>query len=130
MAEVATPPIEATSTPTPTPVPRLCVADCNGGDTIDVTEVIRGVGIVLGKLSPSACPAFDCSSDCGPGPVRPTPSVPTVVCLIRAINDALRGCAPVPCTSDADCNDGNVCSFDRCNAERMYARVRLRVNSS
>src|SRR6266516_4847418 len=91
VAEVATPRIESTPTPTPTPVPGLCGGDCNGDVTRRRDGGHPGRRHRAGNVVAKRLPAFDCSSDCGPGPVPHTTSVPTVVCLIRAINDAVRG---------------------------------------
>jgi hypothetical protein len=104
-----------TPTPTPTAPPLPCIGDCNSDGSVDVAELITGVNIALGLVPFTACPAFDCTSDCHPGPIAitPTPQV-DVACLIRAVNNALDGCPPMPCTSDADCDDGNGCSVDRC----------------
>ena len=69
--------------PTPTPVPASsCIGDCNGDGQVTVDEVLQGVNIVLGALPPSACAAFGCSPECRPGPIPPTPPLPTVACLI------------------------------------------------
>ncbi|MFQ5668377.1 MAG: hypothetical protein ACE5I7_18370 [Candidatus Binatia bacterium] len=105
-----------TSTPTPPQVPALCIGDCNRDGTVDVSELITGVNIALGRLPFTTCPAFDCNSQCRPGPVLLTPRIPavTVSCLIRAVNTALSSCPWVPCRSDEDCDDGNGCSIDRC----------------
>jgi hypothetical protein len=109
--------LPTTSTPTPTSRPAIsaCIGDCNGDGNVDVAELVTGVNIALDTLPFSACPAFDCTSQCRPGPVpvTPIPSV-NVSCLIRAVNNALSGCPAAPCQSDDDCDDGNGCSIDRC----------------
>jgi len=107
----------ATPTPSPTPPPSLdrCVGDCDSDGAVDVSELIRGVNIGLGVLPPATCPAFDCSSGCGPGP-RPRPPA-SITCLIRAVNNALTACPPAPCTAAADCDDGNDCSIDLCTPD-------------
>jgi hypothetical protein len=109
-----------TVTPTPvgTPVPVRCFGDCNVDGRVTVDELLTGTMIALGNLPVSACPAFDCTSDCGPGPARNTPLAGrvTIRCLLRAVHHALNGCPPDSCRSDQDCDDGNPCSFDRCTA--------------
>lgn len=101
------------TTPTRTPEPRTqCVGDCNGNGMVTVDELLTGVNIALGTVPSSNCPAFDCSSDCGPGPGLGDPA--TVTCLIRAVNNALEGCPPFPCVQDEDCDDANPCSRDQC----------------
>ncbi len=101
------------STPTPTPVrtrvPPLCTGDCNADGQLTVNELVTGVGMALGTVSPDTCPAF-CETECGPGPA---PRLPTITCLIRAINYALDGC-PTSCTTDQDCDAGNPCLSHRC----------------
>jgi len=55
-----------------------CLGDCNGDGDVTVDELIKGINIALGTVSPSACPAFaDCLD---------------VTCLISAVNNALNGC--------------------------------------
>jgi hypothetical protein len=103
-------------TPTPSPAstpPSTCIGDCNGDGMVTVDELVRGVNIALGGLPFNACSAFDCSTDCGPGPARPTPSV-TVACLIRGVENTLKGCPLLPCSTDGDCDDANGCTMDRC----------------
>jgi len=110
-------------TPSPTPTPpvtvtptSVCIGDCNGDGPVSIDELVTGIGIALGTLPSSACAAFDCNADCHPGPVLSTPPIPsvTIACLIRAVDNALNGCPPVPCYSDLDCDDGNVCTADHC----------------
>jgi hypothetical protein len=94
----------------------VCIGDCNGDGPVSIDELVTGIGIALGTLPSSACAAFDCNADCHPGPVLSTPPIPgvTIACLIRAVDNALNGCPPVPCYSDLDCDDGNVCTADHC----------------
>jgi hypothetical protein len=107
-----------TPTPTPTRVWSTCIGDCDGSGAVAVNELVLGVNIALGSAEFSACPAFDCNSDCHPGPIPATP-IPSVdvACLIRGVNNALDGCPPPICTSDADCDDGNGCSVDQCTID-------------
>jgi hypothetical protein len=105
-----------TATPTPPPLPiATCIGDCDGNGSVDVSDLITGVNIVLGALPLSACPAFKCLSDCGPGPIAITPVV-DVSCLVQAVNNALTGCPAATCASDEACDDGNGCTADRCTA--------------
>jgi len=105
--------VTPTLPPPATPVP--CVGDCDSDGTVDITELTRGVDINLGALPPAACPAFDCTSRCAPGP-QPLPPA-SITCLMRAVNNALTACPPVPCSADADCDDGNPCSSDLCTPD-------------
>jgi len=75
----------ATATPTATTAALpVCVGDCNADRRVLIDELVRGVGIALGNMPASVCPAIDCH---GNGTV-------TVDCLIRAVNAALSGCPP------------------------------------
>ena len=113
-----TPPLTPTPTLTPTAtpaLPRTCIGDCDDGGVVTIDELILGVNIALGSANFSACRAFDCNSDCHPGPAPVTPIASVdVACLIRAVNNALDGCPPPDCIADADCDDGNSCSVDHC----------------
>jgi len=111
----SSPPPPPTPTPTFPPATSACIGDCNSDGNVDVAELVTGVNIALGTLPFGACPAFDCTPQCRPGPVPVTAfSNVNVGCLIRAVNNALSGCPPAPCQSDEDCDDGNGCSIDRC----------------
>ena len=88
-----------------------CPGDCNGDGTVGVDELVRGVGMVLGEYDCSACAVAFCNADCGPGP---SACRPRIDCLVRAVRRALDGCPVDACRSDADCDDGNGCSADRC----------------
>jgi hypothetical protein len=70
-------------TPTETQMPPPCVGDCDGNRVVSIAELIRGVGISLGRQNLSACPSFDANGD---GAV-------SVAELITAVNRTLRGCA-------------------------------------
>jgi hypothetical protein len=59
-----------------------CVGDCNENDAIDVTELIRGVNILLDRVEIDSCPLFDGGGSEGV----------TVDELIRAVIAALNGC--------------------------------------
>src|SRR5262249_10312601 len=41
----------------------LCVGDCNDDGAVAVNELVSGVGVSLGSLPLSACPAFDTDDD-------------------------------------------------------------------
>jgi len=71
------------------PARAACPGDCNGGGSVDVSELIRGVNIALGSSPLSTCPAFDTSGD---GTVA-------VNELIAAVNAALNGCPATPTPS-------------------------------
>ncbi len=62
--------------------PPACSGDCDGDDQVTVDELLRGVGIVLGRAPVSVCPAADAD---GNGEV-------TVDELIAAVTRALSGC--------------------------------------
>ena len=75
------------------PVRAACPGDCDGGGSVDVSELIRGVNIALGNLQLTACPAFDTTGD---GTVA-------VNELIAAVNATLNGCPATPTpTTPAD----------------------------
>ena len=57
-----------------------CLGDCDGNGTVDISDLITGVNIVLGNDPISVCPAFDNGS-----------GVVTVDVLITAVNNALSG---------------------------------------
>lgn len=75
----------ATPTASPTPPPG-CVGDCDGGGTVTIDELIRGVSIALGNTALEACPVFDPG---GNGTVE-------VNEIITAVNNALNGCGALP----------------------------------
>jgi hypothetical protein len=64
------------------PTPFVCVGDCNGGDTVTISELITCVNISLGTRPLSSCRA--CDGD-GNGMVG-------VNELVRAVNNSLNGC--------------------------------------
>ncbi|MEO8604901.1 MAG: hypothetical protein ABI629_20205, partial [bacterium] len=66
---------------TPDPVP--CAGDCEGDRVVDITDLVRGVQIVLGVDDLVACPAMDANGD----------GALTVDELVHAINNALSGCS-------------------------------------
>ncbi len=71
-------------TPTPTPAPALgCVGDCNGDNSVGISELVTGVLIALGTDRLDACPGIACGG-----------SLIGIDCLIRAVNNALNGCPP------------------------------------
>ena len=63
---------------------QVCAGDCNGDQSVVVTELIRGVNIALELLPLDQCSAFDRNSD---GAVA-------VNELVAAVNNALVGCTP------------------------------------
>jgi hypothetical protein len=68
---------------TPTPMP-LCVGDCNGNKTVDISELITCVNIALGTDPLSVCPA--CTSG----------TMVVISDLITAVNNDLNGCNATP----------------------------------
>ncbi|HYD49524.1 MAG TPA: hypothetical protein VEB21_14305 [Terriglobales bacterium] len=61
---------------------QVCGGDCDGGGSVSVDELVRGVSIALGTVRLSECEAFDSSGD---GSV-------TVDELVAAVSAALEGC--------------------------------------
>jgi hypothetical protein len=59
-----------------------CVGDCDGGNTVGIAELIRGVNIALGNAAVGTCPAFDTDADGQVG----------IAELVRAVLAALNGC--------------------------------------
>ncbi len=81
-----TPTPTVTSTPVPSGAPspaRSCVGDCDRNGRVTVSEVITGLDIALGRLTPDACPSADCH---GGGPMA-------IDCLTRAVDAMLHGCS-------------------------------------
>ena len=91
-----TPLVTATSTDTPLPLdtptatPVSCVADCDGNGSVSISELVIVVNISLGARDLSDCPSGDVA---GGDPSGPDGEI-TVDELIRAVNAALKGCAP------------------------------------
>src|SRR5262249_35575949 len=77
----ATPEPTPTATPSPTTTPgrTACAGDCDGGDSVTVDELVKGVNIALDGAAPSSCSAFDTNGD---GRV-------TIDEIIAAVNAAL-----------------------------------------
>lgn len=86
-APTPTPSQSPTRTPlvsaSPTSTPPGCIGDCDGSNTVTVTELIKGVNIALEVLPLSACGAFDADND---GLVK-------VGEIVKAVNNALTSCA-------------------------------------
>jgi cysteine-rich repeat protein len=61
-----------------------CVGDCDGGGTVAINELIRGVNIALASADLSTCPSFD-ANDSGAVEINE---------LILAVNNALGTCPP------------------------------------
>jgi len=68
------------------PADAACVGDCDGGGSVSVDEIVRGVNIALGSASLTLCPAVDANND---GQV-------TVDEIISTVNRALLGCDAEP----------------------------------
>jgi hypothetical protein len=74
-------------TPTPTPSPTTCVGDCDGSGDVTVNEIITLVNMALGSQTQlSACPH-------GLPADLTDPSQVDVSLIIKAVNNALNGCA-------------------------------------
>ena len=63
-----------------------CVGDCDRDGRIATSELIRGVGIILGQASVGICPVLD----------RDGSGVATIEELLAAVTMALRGCPRDP----------------------------------
>jgi hypothetical protein len=70
------------STTTTLQVDVRCLGDCGNDGSVDVDELIRGVGAALGSMPADACPALDGD---GNGTV-------TIAELVTAVRNALDGC--------------------------------------
>ncbi|MBI3781906.1 MAG: hypothetical protein HY270_00740 [Deltaproteobacteria bacterium] len=110
------PPSPSPTTPEATAIPPLCIGDCNGDSMVTVDELVTGVLMALGNLSPEICAAF-CLTECGPGPALRRPDV---TCLVRAVNTALGACPYDRCSTDEDCDPGNDCALHRCGATGCF----------
>jgi len=71
-----------------------CAGDCDGGATVTVDELIKGVNIALGAAEIELCPSFDTNGS----------NTVTVEELIKGVNNALSGCevpgmTPTPTSS-------------------------------
>ena len=66
----------ATASPTAT---AACMGDCDANGSVGVNELVRLVGIALGTITSTACPALD----------LPAPGIDD---LVRAVRNALSGC--------------------------------------
>lgn len=69
-------------TVTRTVEPSGCAGDCDGGGTVTVDELIKGVNIALGTLGIEHCASFDTNGS----------NSVTVEELVKAVNNALTGC--------------------------------------
>ncbi len=68
---------------------HACTGDCDGGGSVTVDEIVRGVTIALGDAAVELCTAADANVD---GAI-------TVEEIVRAIGHALGGCPPAPTPS-------------------------------
>ena len=76
----ASPPLTATATPSPLPTSTPVVAgDCDGDGAVTISELVRGVAIVLGTLDAAECPPADGNHD----------GVVSIAELVLAVNAAL-----------------------------------------
>jgi len=82
--ETQAPTLTATISPTPT-LGEVCPGDCDGGGTVTVDELVKGVRIALGEAGLDTCPPFDANDD---GTV-------TIDELVKAVRAALEGCSAV-----------------------------------
>jgi hypothetical protein len=69
-------------TQTPTAIVSACVGDCDGDGTVDVSELVQGVGIALGTLEPATCTLLGA----GVG------TEVTIDVLVLAVRNAIDGC--------------------------------------
>jgi hypothetical protein len=99
-------------TPTATPKAGVCTGDCDGDGQVTIDELMAGIVLALGGVGDAPCAAAFCHADCGPGPGGGRVGV---ACLIAAVGRALDGCPAAACGTDADCDDGNNCTADRCS---------------
>ena len=60
----------------------VCRGDCNNNGIVAVDEIVRGMGVALGRVSLDTCPSFDADED----------GFISVNELITAVNNALVGC--------------------------------------
>jgi glucose/arabinose dehydrogenase len=67
---------------------RACTGDCDGGGTVTIDEIMRGVTIALGEASVFSCGAFDANGD----------ERIAIDELIASVSAALDGCATPPVT--------------------------------
>jgi hypothetical protein len=58
-----------------------CMGDCNGDGPVQLSDLVTGVNVLLGRLAPSACPAF------AAGVGRPT-----IADLLAAVVSSLNRC--------------------------------------
>lgn len=72
-----------TPTPTATPTLRACTGDCSGDGTVGVAEVVRAVGIALGRGTVDDCPSLDGNGD----------GAAQVTELIASVADSIGPCA-------------------------------------
>jgi hypothetical protein len=63
---------------TSTVAPSGCAGDCDADGVVAVSELVRSVNIVLGRLPPSVCPAFAATG---------------IGDLVEAVAAALSGCS-------------------------------------
>jgi len=75
--------VTPTQTPDPLETPSaICPGDCDGSDSVSISELVRAVNIALGMIDVSMCTAADRNGD---GNVA-------INELIAAVNSALSGC--------------------------------------
>ncbi len=71
---------------TPPALGQVCVGDCNSDGVVTISELIVGINMALGTVSPSHCSSFDTDKD----------GIITISELITAVNNALNGCRSQP----------------------------------
>jgi hypothetical protein len=89
-----------------------CVCDCDLDGAVTVDELLRGVNIALGDISPTDCPQADAD---GNGQVW-------INELVTAIDRVLEGC-PVEDIEDLDVDD----SFDFASTRDVFVDVTVRT---
>jgi len=111
-AAISATPLPAGVTASVPPPAGVCTGDCNGDGQVTIAELMTGIRLALDGAHDAPCAAAFCGADCGPGPGGGRVEVP---CLVAAVGRALGGCSVAPCGDDADCEDGNGCTADRCS---------------
>jgi YVTN family beta-propeller protein len=102
---IGPPGVTLVPTPTNTPAtPPSCVGDCDGDNSVTINELITGVNIALGIGSRDGCLALNCNGG----------ALPSIDCLILALNNALYSCHPPPPPTPTENPCGEVCDGRPC----------------
>lgn len=102
----------------------VCVGDCDGSGSVEVSEIVRGVAIALGLRPLAACDGADGNGDRQVG----------IDELIQSIAHALEGCRlsdGSPCILRTDCRSthciDSVCCDEECERGRCTRPDRLGI---